>query len=57
MISLFKYSDNDEGFIAVIVRERYVDELKEMGFVGSADEVKKPRKQRSPNKKKEDPKE
>jgi len=39
--SMFKACDNKDGFVSVIVhRERYIDDLKAMGFVESVNDLK-----------------
>ncbi len=47
MINLFKYSDNEEGFISCLVKDRYVDEFKTLGFCENPDDVKKPTKKKA----------
>lgn len=43
--SVFHYADNDEGYITVIcLRDRYLDELKKLGWVEKPEDVKKPAK-------------
>lgn len=56
---MFKTCNNSEGFVSVIIhRDRYIEDLKAMGFVESVDDLKPVEKKKpGPKPKKPDPQE
>jgi hypothetical protein len=41
-LSMFKWSSNDLGYIQVVIKEEFKEEMRGMGFCESIDKIKKP---------------
>ena len=53
-LSMFKYADNDNGFIQCTIKPMYQNDFEALGFVDSVDRLEKPVKKKSKKVKHED---
>lgn len=51
VLCMFKYADNEDGYIQVTIANRYIADLESLGFVDNINAIVKPKKQTKKQKK------